>query len=72
MPRYSFSLEDGIRLTHPDATEDFADNDAAMTHARKVARDFSGSLSAMGRSNVVVWDAAGSEVGSVPILNAVR
>jgi len=47
MPRYSYSLEDGTRLTHPEATEDFPDDKAAMDHARKVARDFSGSLSAM-------------------------
>jgi len=72
MPRYSYSLEDGTRVTHPEATEDFPDDKAAMDHAWKVARDFSGSLSAMGRSSVVVRNETDEEVGSVPLVSVIR
>jgi len=72
MPRYSFTLEDGFPLSAPDATEDFVGDDAAMDHARKVARDFDHSTTAQGKSGVVVRDATGREVGRAPLLNVMR
>jgi hypothetical protein len=39
MPRDSFSLSDGIPAADSDATGDFADNQAAMSHAKLIAKD---------------------------------
>jgi uncharacterized Zn ribbon protein len=72
MPRYSFSIEDGAAVAHPDATEDLANNEAAIERAREIARDFNGSTIAIGRSRVVVRDKAGTEIGDVPLLNVLR
>jgi len=72
MPRYFLSLEDGIGVTSADAAEDFADDDAAMHHASRVAGDLSGSTIAQGKSSVVVRDATAREVGRVPLLKVIR
>jgi hypothetical protein len=39
MPRYSFTLEEGTCIADPDATEDLADNQAAMDYAKLFAKD---------------------------------
>jgi hypothetical protein len=65
MPLYSFSLEDhGFAIRPLDSAEDFADDEAAMNHARAISNDFAGSTIAQGRS-VVVRDATEREVGRV-------
>ena len=71
MPRYSFSLEDGTERTSPDGPEDFADNEAAMQEAWKIARNFAGSTITTGRWRVVVRNEAGNEIGDVPLLNTI-
>jgi hypothetical protein len=43
---------------------------AAVQHARLLARDFTRSTTAIGKSRVVVRDEAGKEIGEVPLLNA--
>ena len=67
MSKYAFSVEDGAAATHPDAVEDLANDDAAMTHARTMAHDFRGSVVAKGRMHVVVRLTTGEEIGRVPV-----
>jgi hypothetical protein len=67
MPRYSFSLDKGIPAADSDATEDFADNHAAMDHANLIAKDLARSLAAKNNSRVVVRNEAGDEIGDVPL-----
>jgi hypothetical protein len=68
MPRYSYSLENGIRVADPqDATEDIADNRAAMDHAKLIARDLARSTAARNHLRVVVRNEAGDEIGDVPL-----
>jgi hypothetical protein len=67
MPRYSFSLDKGIPVADSDATEDFADNHAAMEHAKLIAKDLARSLAAKNNLCVVVKNEAGDEIGDVPL-----
>ena len=64
---YSFSLSDSIPATDTDATGDFADNQAAMEHAKLIAEDLARSLAARNHSRVVVRNKAGDVVGDVPL-----
>ena len=68
MPRYSYSLENGIRVADPqDATEDIADNRAAMDHAKLVAKDLARSKAAQNNLRIVIRNEAGHEIGAVPL-----
>jgi hypothetical protein len=67
MPRYFFTLEDGKRTADPDATEDLADNQAAMGHAELIAKDLERSKAALDKLRVVVRNEAGDEIGDVPV-----
>jgi hypothetical protein len=67
MPRYSFSLDKSIPTADSDATEDFADDRAAMQHAKLIAKDLARSLAAKSNFNVVVRNEAGDEIGDVPL-----
>lgn len=67
MPHYFYSLENGIRATDPGATEDFADNRAAMDHAKLIAKDLARSKSTRDHLPVVVRNEAGDEIGDVPL-----
>ncbi|MEA2981053.1 MAG: hypothetical protein QOF09_2876 [Alphaproteobacteria bacterium] len=67
MPRYYFSLENGVRVADPDATEDFADNQGAVDHARLIAKDLARSLAARRNLRVVVRNETGDEIGDVPL-----
>ena len=69
MPRYSFSLEDGVAVTHPDATEVLPSDEAAVQHARLLAGDLARSMRATEKSRVVVRDEAGKEIGAVSLPN---
>jgi hypothetical protein len=68
MPRYSFTLEDRVRVADPNATENLADNQAAMDLAKQIAKDFARSLAAQRGFRIVVRDDAGKQVGNVPVL----
>jgi len=68
MPRYSFTLEDGETIAPEDATENFANNQAAMDHARFVAKDLARSTAAQDHLRVVVRNAAGVQIGDVAVL----
>ena len=67
MPHYSFSLSDSIPAADTDATGDFADDQAAMDHAKLIAKDLARSLAARRNLRVVVKNEAGDEVGDVPL-----
>ena len=67
MPRYSFSLGDGIPDSYSDAVEDFADNRAAIDHAKLVAKDLARSKAAQNNLRVVIRNEAGHEIGAVPL-----
>ena len=67
MPRYSFSLSDDIPASDTDAIGDFADNQAAMEHAKMIAKDLARSLAARRILRVVVRNEAGDEIGEVPL-----
>jgi len=67
MPRYSFTLEDGVPVAPEDATEDLADNQAAMDHAKLIAKDLARSSVALDHLRVVVRNEAGDEIGDVPL-----
>ena len=68
MPHYSYSLENGTRVADPqDATEDFADNRAAMDHAKLIAKDLARSKAALDHFRVVVRNEVGDEIGDVPL-----
>jgi hypothetical protein len=68
MPRYSFSLSNCIPAADSDATEDLSDNQAAMDHAKLVAKDLARNNPARDHHRVVVRDEAGNEIGNVPLL----
>ena len=68
MPHYSFSAEDGTRITASGATEDLADDQAAIEHAKLIARDLGFSLMAANKLCIVVRDEAGNEIGAIPLL----
>jgi hypothetical protein len=68
MPRYSFTLEDGVPVAPEDATEDFANNQAARGHARQVAKDLARSIAARDRLRVVVRTEAGVQIGEIAVL----
>jgi hypothetical protein len=65
MPRYSFGLDDAAPLE--DATEEFAGNQAAMEHAKLVAKDLARSTAARHNLRVVVRNEAGDEIGDVSL-----
>ena len=65
--KYAFSVEDGAAATHPEAVEDLANDDVAMTHTQAIAHDFKGSVMAKGRRHVVVRLTTGEEIGRVPV-----
>ena len=67
-PRYSYSLEDGVPIAAPDAKERFADNRAAIEHAKLIAKDLARSLLAQRGLRVVVRNEAGVEIGAVPLV----
>ena len=67
MPRYSFTLEERVPIAPEDATEDFANNQAAMDHAKLIARDLARSTAARNLLRVVVRNEAGKEIGDVPL-----
>ena len=67
MPRYSFTLEDGVPIAPEDVTEDFANNRAAMDHANLIAKDLARSKAAQNHLRVVVRNQAGEEIGDVPL-----
>ena len=69
MPRYFFSLEGGVPVpvTDPDATEDLANNQAAMDQAKLIAKDLARSRAARDNLRVVVRNEAGEEIGDVPL-----
>ena len=68
MPRYTFTLEDGAIIADPEATEDLADNHAAMESAKLIAKDLARNNPAHDHHRVVVRDEAGNEIGNVPLL----
>ena len=68
MPRYSFSLSDGIPAADSDAAGDFADNQAAMGHAKLIAKDLTRSLAAQRGLRVVIRNEAGDQIGDVPLV----
>jgi hypothetical protein len=68
MPSYSFTLEDGVPVAPEDATEDFADNQTAMDHAKLVAKDLARSNAAENHLRVVARNDAGDKIGSVPVV----
>jgi len=67
MPRYSFTLEDGAPVAPEDATEELPDNEAAMHHAKLIAKDLVRTTTSGGH-----WrgarDEAGKEIDSVPVI----
>ena len=67
MPRYEFNIENGVRITSPEATEDLAGDQDAIAHAAHIARDFSLSLHTDNNTRVVVRDEHGEEVGHVMV-----
>jgi hypothetical protein len=67
MPPYFFTLEDSKRIADPDATEDLADNQAAMGRAELIAKDLERSKAALNKLRVVVRNEAGDEIGRVPL-----
>ena len=67
MPRYSFTLENGVRITPEDATEDCASKQAALDHAKLVAKDLATSIPARNHMCVVVRDESGNKIGSIPL-----
>ena len=67
MPRYSFSLGYGARIVDSDATEDLADNHAAMESAKLIAKDLAVSKAAKDRLSIVVRNEADEEIGAVPL-----
>jgi hypothetical protein len=68
MPRYSFTLEDGVPVASDEATEDFANNQAAVDHAKLIAKDLARNNPARDHYRVVVRDEASNEIGNVPLL----
>jgi len=68
MPRYTYSLEDGVPIAALDANEKFADNRAAVEHAKLIAKDLARSLVARRHLRVVVRNQAGAEIGAVPLV----
>ena len=67
MPLYSYSLEDGARIADLEAREEFADNQAAIAHAKLIAKDFARSKAAQNDLRVVVRNEAGDEIGEMPL-----
>ena len=67
MPRYSYSLEDGVPIAALDANEEFADKNAAMDHAKRIAKDLARSLIAKRHLCIVVRNEAGDKIGDVPL-----
>jgi hypothetical protein len=67
MARYSFTLENGVCVAAEDATEEFASKQAAVDHAKLVAKDLAQSKPARNRMHVVVRDESGNKVGSIPL-----
>ena len=67
MPRYTFTLEDGAIIADPEATEDLADNHAAMESAKLIAKDLALNNPARNHHRVVVRNEAGDEIGDVPL-----
>jgi hypothetical protein len=67
MPRYSFTLEDGVPVAPEGATEDLADNQVAMDHAKLIAKDLARSRAALDHLRVVVRNEAGDEIGDAPL-----
>ena len=65
MARYFFALGDAA--APEDATEEFASNQAAMDHAKLVAKDLARSTVARHNLRVVVRNEAGDEIGHVPM-----
>jgi hypothetical protein len=68
VPRYTFTLEDRPIIADPEATEDLADDCAAMESAKLIARDFARNNPAWDHHRVVVRNEAGEEIGNVPLL----
>ena len=68
MARYSFALEDGASVSDPEATEDLADNHAAMESAKLIAKDLARNNPARDHYRVVVRNEAGDEIGNVPLV----
>jgi hypothetical protein len=67
MPHYTFSLSNGVPAADTDAVGDFADNQAAMEHAKLIAKDLARSLAARNNLRVVVSNEASDEIGDVPL-----
>ena len=67
MPRYTFTIDD-VLVADLDATEDLADNHAAMESAKLIAKDLARNNPARDHHRVVVRDEAGNEIGNVPLL----
>ena len=67
MPRYSFSLGKSISAADSDATEDLADDQAAMDYARLIAKNLARSRAAMDHLRIVVRNEAGDEIGDAPL-----
>ena len=65
--KYFFHLEDGACIRDPKG-EEFSDDAAAMLEAAKVARELSKAPVHALRWRVVVKNAAGHRVGSVPLV----
>jgi hypothetical protein len=68
MRRYSFTLENGVRIASLDANEEFNDKQAAMDYAKLIAKDLARSIAAQRKLRVAVWDDAGKEIGHVPLV----
>jgi hypothetical protein len=66
MPRYTFTIDD-VLVADPDATEDLADNHAAMESAKLIAKDLARNNPARNHHRVVVKNEAGDEIGDVPL-----
>jgi hypothetical protein len=67
MMRYFFNLEDGACIRDPKG-EEFSDDDAAMLEAAKVAQELSKLRVHAYEWRVVVKNADGVRIGSVPLI----
>jgi len=67
MPRYSFTLENGACVADAEATEDLADDHAALESAKLVAKDLARSKAAQNNLRIVIRNEAGHEIGAVPL-----
>ena len=72
MPRYSFTLENGACVADAEATEDLADDHAALESATLVAKDLARSTAARNHYRVVVRNEAGDEIGNVHLVADLR